>query len=128
MEFHGGLDRVVCLSCGRKIPFSKGMLAETPPRCRCGGLLKPDVVFFGEAIPADVLRKVDSSLPGTDVLLVIGTSAEVYPASFIPSNAKSGGALIIEINPQPSSLTGSVTDIFVDEKAEVFLPELLKLF
>ena len=127
MEFHGGLDRILCLSCGRITPFSADILQEIPPRCDvCGGLLKPDVVFFGEAIPADVLSKVDAALPGTDILLVIGTSAEVYPASFIPANAKREGAEIIEINPAPSSLTDTVTDLFIGEKAEEFLPLLLE--
>jgi NAD-dependent deacetylase len=127
MEFHGGLDRVICLSCGKTTPFEPRILNDIPPRCEeCGGLLKPDVVFFGEAIPAEALSEVDKALAGTDLLLVIGTSAEVYPASFIPGNAKSEGALIVEINPYPSTLTGSVTDIFVPARAEDFLPELAK--
>ena len=127
MEFHGGLDRVVCLSCKQIYPFEKDMLNVIPPLCPdCGKLLKPDIVFFSEAIPQNVLHQVDEEIRKTELLLVIGTSAEVYPASFIPSNARQFGAKIVEINPMRTSLTDSVSDLFIAGKAEDVLPELVK--
>ena len=127
MEFHGGLDRAVCLSCKLRIPFEKDILKVIPPLCPdCGKLLKPDIVFFSEAIPQNILYQVDEEIRKTELLLVIGTSAEVYPASFIPSNARQFGAEIVEINPMRTSLTDSVSDLFIAGKAEDVLPELAR--
>ncbi len=118
IEFHGNLANFVCTKCGHKQSREETNLYEDFPRCNsCGALTKPDVVFFGEAIPQDAYKKSVDHAEKTDVLLIIGTSGVVYPAALIPQLAKQAGAKIIEINLDPSSYTNSLTDIFLQGKA-----------
>ncbi len=120
-EFHGNTCDVVCLDCGRKYSVTSLDLSNLPPRCECGGLLKPDFVFFGESIPQDVLEASLNETQVADVFLVVGTTGVIYPAGEIPRLAKRNGSAIIEINIEPSEYTGSITDIFIEEKASVVL-------
>ncbi|MDL1955655.1 MAG: NAD-dependent deacylase [Candidatus Desulfofervidus auxilii] len=123
IEFHGNAMRLRCLSCGKV--YDKDTISfEEVPYCFCGGLLKPDVVFFGEAIPKEALIKAQMVIDACDVLLVIGTSAEVAPANYLPFEAKNHGAKIIEINIEPTHLTYQITDIFLKGKAGRILQEL----
>ena len=127
-EYHGGLNHLICTKCGDITPFNRRILEKLPPSCsKCQGLLKPKIVFFSEAIPVDVSISIQEVLPETELLLVIGTSAEVYPASLIPSEAKHIGAEVVEINPEETSLTSSVTDLFMGGKAEEILPAVLEI-
>jgi NAD-dependent deacetylase len=76
------------------------------PACpRCGALLRPDVVWFGEAIPADLYALAEEAACQADVCFVIGTSSIVYPAAALPDVAQRNGALLVEINPEPTPLT-----------------------
>ena len=84
---------------------------------RLGGVYKPEFVFFGEAIPPDVHAKARDAAHTTDVMLVIGSTGEVYPAALVPRWAAEAGATIIEINPEPSEFTGAVSDLHVAMKA-----------
>ncbi len=120
-EFHGNTRNVVCLDCGRKYSVTSLDMSNLPPRCECGGLLKPDFVFFGESIPQDVLEASLNETQMADVFLLVGTTGVIYPAGEIPRLAKRNGATIIEINIEPSEYTGSITDIFIEEKASVAL-------
>ena len=82
------------------------------PYCAdCGGLLKPDFVFFGESVPQAVRSKVRHEAQHAEVFLVIGTSGEINPAARIPYMAKKNGATIIEINPDITKYTATITDI-----------------
>ena len=127
-EYHGGLDNLICTSCGDITSFNKNVLEKLPPICtKCNGLIKPKIIFFSEAIPAGVAHGIQEVLPGTDLLLVIGTSAEVYPASLIPAEAKQVGANIVEINPYETALSDNITDLFIGGKAEEILPPVLDL-
>lgn len=117
-EFHGSLKRVQCLDCGKKVAVSRIDLKRLPPVCSaCGGIHKPDVVFFGEAIPRGAAGRSFSAAQKTDCMILIGTTGTVAPANMIPSQAKSSNAKIIEINPVPSEYTRRVTDIFLKDKA-----------
>ncbi|HEY3294510.1 MAG TPA: NAD-dependent deacylase [bacterium] len=117
-EFHGTLRTLVCLGCSKTYPLADVDLAFLPPECRiCGGLLKPDVVLFGEPIPEPANSQSFFEAEIADVLLVIGTSGEIMPASLIPHIAKGNGATIIEINVQPSEFTRQITDIMIQAKA-----------
>ena len=117
-EFHGNSGKLLCLNCGRIYQSATISLDFIPPTCReCGGLLKPDFVFFGEPIPQRALTAAYDAANVSDVFLVIGTTGEVMPANQIPLLAKSNGCKIIEINTEPSNFTGSVTDIFLQGKA-----------
>ena len=92
------------------------MLNDTP-KCSCGTILKPDFVFFGEGIPENAYKKSIEEISSCDVMLVIGTTGEIMPASLLPYQAKKNGAVIIEINPQESNYTNKISDYFIKEKA-----------
>ncbi len=117
-EFHGSLKKVVCMSCKRRHSINDICLDPLPPQCPdCNGILKPDVVFFGEAIPETPAVAAFGEAKQADCFLLIGTTGSVAPANMIPSEAKRNGATIIEINPFPSEYTRNVTDVFIQEKA-----------
>lgn len=129
-EFHGSISRFVCTGCGSHI-FAESMeLSDSPPRCKeCGSLLKPDFIFFGEAIPEGALSGSLEETRLSDLFLIIGTTGEVAPACLIPRLAKENGARIIEINPEPSKFTNQITDLFLPGKASRILTALTaKLF
>jgi NAD-dependent deacetylase len=90
----------------------------------CGGLVKPDFIFFGEGIPQDAYSKSLAAAENADVFLVIGTTGEIMPASQIPIIAKNRGTKIIEVNIEPSGYTHQITDIFLKGKATEVLAKL----
>ncbi|MCA9774628.1 MAG: NAD-dependent deacylase [Myxococcales bacterium] len=127
IEFHGNSQRLVCLGCGANVDretVERGH-AEFPPRCRCGTILKPDVVFFGEQIPPAALESSWEAARRCDVMVVVGTSAVVYPAGELPILAKRAGARVIEINREPTPLTGEVADVTLLGSASDILPRLV---
>jgi NAD-dependent deacetylase len=127
VEFHGSLRRLCCLSCRRRYDFDAAMRAAMPCRCPvCRRFLKPDFVFFGEAIPPEALEEAFGLARRCEVLLVAGTSAEVAPASLIPYEAKDAGAVVVEVNTRPTVLTGAITDFYLEEPFAVALPELAR--
>lgn len=124
-EFHGNLSRFVCTKCRSKFPAKDIQLTETPPHCaHCGGLLKPDFIFFGESIPEDAYYNSVKAAEDCDVFLIIGTSGQVSPANMIPGIAKRHGAKIIEINMEPSTYTHYISDIFLQGKSGEILPKI----
>jgi NAD-dependent deacetylase len=99
-------------------------LPELPPRCaNCGALLRPDVVWFGEALPAGVLEAAFAAADTCEIMLVVGTSAVVQPAATLPLIAKQVGAALVEINPQPTPLSDYV-DLSLRQPAAQALPRL----
>ncbi|MCB2186816.1 MAG: NAD-dependent deacylase [Deltaproteobacteria bacterium] len=124
VEFHGSGRRLVCLSCGRQVSRSSLVFAQMPPRCACGGLIKPDVVFFGEPIPQRAALTAMATAQSCQCMLVVGTSAMVAPASYLPGLAKQAGAKVVEINLEPSPLTGAVADLSIHAPASEVLPRL----
>lgn len=124
IEYHGNSSTLSCIWCGNRYPVEeKG--GEYPPKCGCGKILKPDVVFFGEPIPPYALTKSFQLAASTELLLIIGTSAVVSPANTIPSIAKQNGAKIIEINMEETHLTSTITDIFLKGKAGEIVPAIV---
>lgn len=124
-EFHGTASTMVCIECSATYKSSSVNLQKLPPRCEmCGGVLKPDFIFFGEGIPEDASSKSFEAAENCDVFIVIGTTGEVMPASMLPHTAKQHGAFIIEINPEVSLFTGHLTDIHLKGKAGEILPKL----
>lgn len=113
IEFHGNSRRLLCRACGRRYEVAEVDLRQLPPRCGCGSILKPDFVFFGEGIPRDAFARSEECAAMTDVMLLIGTTGEVYPAAQIPQTAAARGALIIEINPERSAYTDRTTGLFL---------------
>lgn len=124
-EFHGNSSRFVCMRCGKKMKSTAVAITDTPPHCSCGGLLKPDFIFFGEGIPEDAFDNSQKAAYECDAFIIIGTSGTVSPANMIPRMAKSHGAKIIEINMEPSLYTSSgLTDVFLQGKSGEILPKL----
>jgi len=126
-EFHGNSRNLVCLRCSSKFLVAEIGLENLPPRCKdCGGVLKPDFVFFGEPIPEPARTNSFEEAYKTDVFILIGTTGEIMPASQIPFIAKKNGASIIEINTKKSDYTDSITDIFLKGKATEVVGKLLE--
>jgi NAD-dependent deacetylase len=124
IEYHGNSSTLSCLSCGRTYRAEEKR-SERTPRCACKAVLKPDVVFFGEAIPPAALSRSFQLASSAEVLMVVGTSAVVSPANTIPSIAKDRGAKIIEINMESTHLTHTLTDIFIEENAGAAIPAIV---
>ncbi len=125
IEFHGTFSRVYCLRCGDRRRVAELKLTRLPPQCACGGIYRPDCVFFGEMIPPEAMRRARQLAAACDVMLVIGTSAVVQPAAAMPALAKGAGARIIEVNPQPTPLTPAISDIFLQGPAAVVMRNLM---
>lgn len=123
-EIHGNIWMVRCTDCGvisdnREIPL------PVLPTCRqCGGLLRPHIVWFGESLREEDLRRCDEALRACDLLLVIGTSGVVYPAAGFASVAKQAGALVIEINLE-STKQSDLADLSLQGRAKDLVPLLL---
>jgi NAD-dependent deacetylase len=125
IEYHGNSKTLSCLGCNER--YSAPELEEqVPPKCGCGKILKPDVVFFGEPIPTRALQDSYELASTCDTLLVLGTSAEVAPANTIPQAAKMAGATIIEVNLAPTVLTNYLSDIFLEGKASEVVTRLVQ--
>lgn len=117
IEFHGNFAWQRCLGCSRKYATQEIDLKEIPPRCLCGGILRPDCVFFGEMIPPQHLFRSQQVAAACDLMLVVGTSAVVQPAAYMPVIAKENGAKVIEINMDRTPLTNSICNYSIFGKA-----------
>jgi NAD-dependent deacetylase len=132
IEYHGNVSRLECLRCGtiyekREFDTEKLIKERIPPLCRkCSVILKPAVILFGEMIPEEATERSLEAARKADVVLVIGTSAVVYPAANIPLIAKQNRAAIIEFNTETTGLTDYATDIFIHGMAGRTLPELVR--
>lgn len=101
-ELHGSTRRVVCTSCGQAFSMEDAMekvvSGENPPLCSCGGVLKPDAVFFGEALPEKTWEEARKLVIDSDLLIVLGTSLQVFPVSSLPSVALESGSRLVIVN------------------------------
>ena len=113
IEFHGTFAWQRCMDCSQKYETRKVDISEIPPRCSCGGILRPDAVFFGEMIPQDAMWRSRKIASDCDVMLVVGTSAVVQPAALMPVIAKESGAKVVEINPERTPLTDEISDYLI---------------
>ncbi len=105
VELHGNITRVKCSREGTPCADWDDSGAEVPRCRRCGAYLRPDVVWFEELLPEDALAAAEDAARRCDVLLVVGTSAEVYPAAALPEAASAAGARVVEVNPSPTALS-----------------------
>ena len=125
VELHGNITRVRCSRDGTVVAHWDGGSAGSPPRCRhCGAMLRPDVVWFEEPLPADALAAAEDAARRCDVLIVAGTSAEVYPAAALPESALRRGARVVEVNPNETPLSQHADDV-LRGPAGVVLPALV---
>lgn len=121
---HGDIWIDQCNTCRRQIRVSQ--LCPDLIRCDdCGGLMRPGVVWFGEILPAEVFDRAAQACAQADVMLVVGTSSVVYPAASLATWAKRSGALIIEVNPDVTPLTGHA-DVMVSAVAGEALPRIVQ--
>ena len=125
IEFHGTFAWQYCLDCSKRIPTSEVNLSQIPPYCECGGILRPDCVFFGEMIPTQDLYRSQQLSAACDIMLVIGTSALVQPSAHMPVIAKNSGAKIIEINPERTPLSSQISDLIIMGKAAPSMNSLM---
>jgi NAD-dependent deacetylase len=121
-ELHGNINRNRCLKC--RATDSSEDFKEIPPSCKCGGQLRPDVVWFGEMLPEDILWKSIRASELADVFFTIGTSGAVHPAASLPIWAKQRGAYLVEINLEPSEIS-YLCDITFKGKAGEILPKIV---
>lgn len=113
LEFHGNCAWQRCMDCGGKVKTRDVDVSTLPPLCPCGGVFRPDWVFFGETIPPMALQRSQQLAMRCDLMLVVGTSAVVHPAAYMPVIARDAGAVIIEINPERTPLTGTISDYLI---------------
>jgi NAD-dependent deacetylase len=126
-EIHGNRSKARCMSCGQREPLDRLKLDPLPPLCLdCGGVMKNDTVMFGEPIPQDALRECYIQAGSADVFLVVGTSAVVYPAAEFPVMAARRGAVLIEVNPEPTPLS-QLASIIIRQPAGTSLPTIVEL-
>jgi NAD-dependent deacetylase len=129
-HLHGSLFDFRCATCnapytGDLPEMPEPALEVEPPSCDCGGLIRPDIVWFGEALPEEPWQHAVEATTAADVLVVVGTSGIVYPAAGLPELALARGTVVIEVNPEPTPLSSSAT-ITVRETASAALPTLLQ--
>jgi NAD-dependent deacetylase len=125
VELHGSLWRLRCVACRAELEDRRAALPELPPRCGCGGWLRPGVVWFGEALPQQALFESFTAAQRSEVVIVVGTSSVVYPAAALPQAAKSIGAFVIEVNPEATNLT-PIADVALRGTAAGVLPRLVE--
>ena len=125
VELHGNIGRVKCSREGTVVEHWDCAGDEVPRCAGCGALLRPDVVWFEEMLPPEALAAAEAMARRCDLMLVVGTSAEVYPAAALPSIAKASGAVVIEINPNATALSATA-DYTLRGAAGNVLPTLVR--
>lgn len=126
IEYHGNARWLVCTRCKHRDPLDLNQHSDSVPYCFCGTPMKPDVVMFGEVIPSDALVEAARLAENAKVVLVVGTSAQVFPAARLPVLAHQNGAFIIEANIEETDFTHSITHAFLHGPAGETLPKLVE--
>ncbi len=124
IELHGNLWEAICLKENKVFEFKENPIKTFPPKCPdCGGLIRPNVVWFGESLSQEILERAFDLFESADVAIVIGTSSIVYPAAYLPQITKKQGGHIIEVNIEETALT-PFTDLFFKGKASDVLSQV----
>jgi len=124
LKLHGDIWRMRCTTCGANFPNRRVPLPKIPPHCACGGLARPGVVWFGEPLPDGMMKEAEHAVAAAEVLLVVGTSAVVFPAASLIPYAKQAGAKVIEINTEQTNAT-KIVDCALQGPAGELLPKLV---
>ncbi|MGI0087023.1 MAG: SIR2 family NAD-dependent protein deacylase [Nitrosotalea sp.] len=125
-ELHGSIITIKCTVCDFKDTMLTSF-SEFPPVCKCGNILRPDVVWFGESLPQDVWYAAMQQARSCDVMIVVGTSLAVSPANLLPFYAQQNGAIVIEVNPEETPMSANL-DLSIRSFAAKVLPELVAVF
>ena len=126
LELHGSIVKIKCSVCD----YNEEILTEIfdfPPLCKCGNILRPDVVWFGEPLPQDVWQNAIEFASQCDLMVIVGTSLAVSPANTLPLYAKQNNATLIEINPEKTEMSEKMDEIIRNTNVEI-LPKLVSLF
>jgi len=126
LELHGNIERNYCLDCGKRYDGAEFIYSSDSSTCECGGLIRPDVVWFGEMLPQQVFAEAEGAAAASDICFVVGTSAIVYPAVNIPLNALRHGSYVVEINIESTDISRTVHYSILG-KSGTILPEIMKL-
>lgn len=124
LELHGNIWQVRCVREGRVIEERRVPLSPLPPRCPCGDFLRPNVVWFGEALDPSVLHEALTLAASCDFMLVAGTSSVVQPAASFPLLARRNGAYVLEVNAEPTPLSDFADESLIGKAGEI-LPGIL---
>jgi len=127
IELHGNIRKNKCIQCGRKYESLEGTIEGIPPKCPCGGNIRPDVVWFGEMLPQDAINYAFAVSSQCDLFFSVGTSAVVHPAASLPLIAKRAGAYVVEVNVSPTEVSRVVDESLFGKSGEI-LPSLVKFF
>jgi|SRR5579883_173383 len=124
-ELHGSIITIKCTVCSFKDKITTGF-SQLPPLCKCGNMLRPDVVWFGEALPQDVWEHAMKQASACDIMIVVGTSLAVSPANLLPVYAKQNGATMAEVNIDQTPMS-DIMDVSLRESAASVLPGLVNI-
>ncbi len=124
-EVHGNISLNKCLDCSRPYEGEINIDDGELPFCQCGGKIRPDVVWFGEMLPADVINRAFAASERAELFFSIGTSALVHPASSLPVTAKQNGAYLVEVNLDPTPLS-DYADYAIHGLAGEIMPEIVE--
>ena len=129
-ELHGNMERAICLSCHKRFPMPEVLRkikegVEVPDCPECQGILKPDAVFFGEALPQGTLREAIRRAQNCDLFIVIGSTLVIYPAAYIPTYAREAGAKLAIVNLTPTPFD-DYTEVVIRGKAGQIMSEVIK--
>lgn len=123
-ELHGNIEKNFCVSCKKRYDYDLE-LKEGVPRCTCEGLIRPDVVWFGEFLPADQFHASEKAAQNCDIFFIVGTSAVVYPAASLVEVAKNSGAFLVEVNIEETEAT-SLADVSLFGESGKVLPKIVE--
>ena len=126
LELHGSIVKIKCSVCD----YNEDILAEIsdlPPLCKCGNMLRPDVVWFGEPLSQDVWQNAIEFASDCNLMVIVGTSLVVSPANKLPAYAKQNNATLIEINPEKTEMSGEMDETIRNTSVGI-LPKLVSLF
>jgi len=126
LELHGSIVKIKCSVCDFRDEIM-AEISEIPPLCKCGNILRPDVVWFGESLPQDVWQKAMICASQCDLMVIAGTSLVVSPANTLPIYAKQNNAILIEVNPEDTEMSSEM-DLVIRNTSATALPEFVSLF
>ena len=126
LELHGSIIRIKCTVCDFIDNITENF-ESLPPKCKCGSMLRPDVVWFGEPLPQNIWQSAIKEASICDVMIIVGTSLVVSPANTLHVYAKQNGAILIEVNPEKTVMSNDMT-LSIQATSVGVLPKMLSIF
>jgi NAD-dependent deacetylase len=128
VELHGNISRTQCTECAFQETIEQEIDQPLPPVCKiCKNILRPSVILFGEPLSPDKWEKAERLSSDCDVMFIVGTSLNVGPVNQLPLYAKRNGAILVEVNPEPTAIFNGIMDYSIQGSATEILPQLLQL-